>query len=51
MIYGLPDCLSRITSLKKASHPQDGSDREFHLSLPAPAWDLERRKEQAGHGR
>lgn len=26
VIYGLPDSLSRITPLKKASHPQYGSD-------------------------
>ena len=48
LIYGLPDSLSRITPLKKASHPQDGSNREFRLPLPAPAWDLARRKGQAG---
>ena len=48
LIYGLSDSLSRITPLKKASHSQDGSNREFRLPLPAPAWDLARRKGQAG---
>lgn len=34
--------------MKKAFHPQDGSDREIHLPLPAAVWDIPRKKEQVG---